>query len=286
MRSPSDAGCASIPPLRSGDLRAIALGDSFTWGNEVAADENFAHLLDAADNGLQVLNMGVPGYGIDQMVLKYERHGAVLEPDLIILGIYVSDYERSTVGFTAAAKPLFHLLGGELKLGNSPVPSPAAALEQIARSLDGRLYLEEFIESRLPDARQPAAACFEASDLLIEGLLRRLVEALADEQQLLVLHIPRGESFVRPDAFHQEMSTRLLALYRRLGLRTVDAGEVLAAGNLRAEVPGHFYRVRESGSIGHLNPAGHQAIAEAVADEIQRWRTSEPALVQPLAFAR
>ena len=269
-------GRSTIAPPEEGELRVIALGDSFTWGNEVEAQENFVHLLDAADNGLQVLNMGVPGFGIDQMVLKYERHGAVLEPDLILLGIYVSDYERSTVAFTAAAKPLFHLIGGKLELSNSPVPAPAVALAQIERSLDGQLHLNEFIESRLPDARQPAAAFFAASDPLIEALLRRLAAALDEEQRLLILHIPRGESFVDPDAFHQEMSARLLALYRRLGLRTVDAGEVLAANTPRAEVPGRYYRVRESGSIGHLNSAGHQAIADAIAAEINRWRASEP----------
>jgi hypothetical protein len=279
-------GRASIPPLQRGDLRVIALGDSFTWGNEVAADENFAYLLDAADNGLQVLNMGVPGYGIDQMVLKYERHGAALEPDLIILGIYVSDYERSTVAFTAAAKPLFQLVNDQLLLTNSPVPAPAVALEQVARSLNGQLFLREFIATRLPAARQGVAAFFDASDLLIEGMLHRLRRELGERQALLVLHIPRGESFLEPDPFHQEMSIRLLSLYRKLGLWSLNVDAVLTELADRSEIPGRFYRVRESGSVGHLNPEGHRVVAAAIEAEIAAQRVQAQASAQPLAFTR
>jgi len=261
-------GRPSIGPAKAGNLRVIALGDSFTWGNEVAAEENFAYLLDRADNGLEVLNMGVPGYGIDQMVLKYERHGADLAPDLVIIGIYVSDYERTTVAFTAAAKPLFQRVSDQLVLTHSPVPAPAVALARISSSLEGRLYLREFVTSRLPGARQAQADFFDAADALVAGLLSRLRAGLGEDQRLLVLHIPRGESFTQPDPFHQQMSVRLRALYDRLRLTVVDVEAVLTAQTPREEVPGRYYRVRASGSVGHLNADGHAAVAEALSDAI------------------
>ncbi len=261
-------GRKAIAPAGEDRLRVLALGDSFTWGNEVEADENFAHLLDAADNGLEVLNMGVPGYGIDQMLLKYERFGAALAPDLVVLGIYVSDYERSTVAFTAAAKPLFQVVGEQLLLTNSPVPAPAVAVEQIRQSLENRLLLREFIANRLPGARQDPAVFFAAADELIGRLLRRLRDGLEEQQLLLILHIPRGESFVRPDPFHGEMSARLLSLYAQLDLRVVDLGAFFLRRSAAADVPERFYRVRESGSVGHLNPAGHQAVADALSQAI------------------
>ncbi len=263
-------GRETVDPPTNGNFRIIALGDSFTWGNEVAADENFAHLLDVADNGLEVLNMGVPGYGIDQMVLKYERHGARLMPDLIILGIYVSDYERSTVAFTAASKPLFQVVGDELVLTNNPVPPPAVVVEQIGRSLRGRLHLQAFVENRLPGTRQDMESFFNDSDQLVGRLLHRLKDGLRTDQRLLVLHIPRGESFTKPDPFHQEMSSRLRSLYQRLDLEVLDV-EALLAGIVPPEaVPERFYQVRESGSVGHLNPAGHAVLAEAIAVQVLR----------------
>ncbi len=263
-------GRNSIAAPRDDLMRVLALGDSFTWGNEVNADENFAHLLDAADNGLEVLNMGVPGYGIDQMVLKYERFGTRLEPDLILLGIYTSDYERSTVAFTAAAKPMFQVVGDALVLTNSPVPAPAVAVEQIHQSLGNRLYLKTFVENRLPGARQDETTFFDASDQLISRLLQRLQDTLTDDQRLLIVHIPRGESFSRPDPFHQEMSARLKGIYERAGLEVLDVGAVLTRHYPPEEVASRFYRVRESGSVGHLNPAGHAAVADALFAQISR----------------
>lgn len=263
-------GRSSIAAPAAGQLRVVALGDSFTWGNEVAAEENFAHLLDVADNGLQVLNMGVPGYGIDQMVLKYERHGAQLNPDLVILGVYVSDYERSTVGFTAAAKPLFKVAGDGLELSNTPLPEPQEVIETVGRGLQGQFYLTEFVSSRLPGARQPEAQFFDQADALIERLLRRLQRGLSAHQRLLILHIPRGESFVDPDRFHQEMANRLRGIYATLSLGVVDLRQVLTASSPPEAIPERFYRVRESGSIGHLSPAGHAAAARALTREINR----------------
>ena len=259
---------ARIPPADG--MRAIALGDSFVWGNEVAEDENFAALLDRADNGLQVLNMGVPGYGIDQAILKYEYHGAAYHPDVVILGIYVSDYERSTVAFTAGPKPLFLLLNDELALTNSPVPAPAVALARIERSLSGRLYLREFITSRLPGARQTPAAFFEAADGVIRLLLARLRDGLEPAQRLLIVHIPRGESFTAPDSFHQQMSGRLRALYRDLGLDVVDLADAFTAAAGGEGVAQRFYRVRASGSVGHLSPEGHVVAAEAIGRALMR----------------
>jgi hypothetical protein len=46
-------------------------------------------------------------------------------------------------------------------------------------------------------------------------------------------------------------------------LKVTDLGEVFRAAGDRP-VADAFYRVRESGSVGHLNPAGHRLAAEAV----------------------
>jgi lysophospholipase L1-like esterase len=257
---------ARIPPATG--LRAVALGDSFVWGNEVAGDENFAALLNRANNGLEVLNMGVPGYGIDQAILKYERHGADYRPDVVILGIYVSDYERSTVALTAAPKPLFVLLDDQLVLTGSPVPPPGAVLDRIEQSLSGVFYLREFVTSRLPGARQTPDEFFDTSDRIIGRLLERLRNGLEPGQRLLIVHIPRGESFATPDPFHQQMSEHLTDLYRTLGLSVVDLEEIFVAGAAGRPVAERFYRVRQSGSVGHLNPAGHAAAAEAIARKL------------------
>lgn len=254
----------TVLPPKAG-LRAVAVGDSFVFGNEVAAEETFAALLDQADNGLEVLNMAVPGYGIDQSYLKYRHFGAPLNPDVVLFGIYVSDYERSTVAFTAAAKPRFVLDGSSVVLTNQPVPSPAAELERIGGSLTGRWHLAllaDNLTARL--ARNDPAAYFTSSDRIIGHLLRTLRESLGPEQRLLVIHFPRGESFLDPDPLHQEMHRRLLGLYEAQSIEHIDLSREFPAVLPASEVAEAFYVVRPSGSVGHLNPEGHHRVAALI----------------------
>lgn len=254
---------------RKTNRRAVTLGDSFVFGNEVEAQENFAALLGRPENDLEVLNMGVPGFGIDQSFLKYKHFASRYEPDVVIFGIYVSDYERSTVAFTAAAKPLFHLVDGAVALSHQPVPSPAAELRRIKQSLTGSSYLLEFARNRLPGARQRPSEFFDAGDRVISHILAELRDSLTSGQQLLIVHIPRGESFASPDPFHRKMSARLRAIYQHLSLETVDLGEVFLRKTPPEDVARTYYVVRESGSIGHFNPEGHRLTASEIASRLR-----------------
>lgn len=68
-----------------GVRRILAFGDSFTFGTGVAAEERFTEV---AENGLEhveILNMGVPGYGLDQIVLSFLAQGRAWQPDDVIV---------------------------------------------------------------------------------------------------------------------------------------------------------------------------------------------------------
>ncbi len=254
-------------PAKSGD-RAVAMGDSFVYGNEVGPEENFVALLDHADNGLEVLNLGVPGYGIDQSLLKYQRYGAPLDPDIVIFGIYVSDYERATVAFTAAAKPLFVAHDGSMTLTGEPVPSPAESLARIARTLDGRSRAFEFLRYRLAALFDTTDEFFAEGDRIARYVLESLAAAVPADARLLILHIPRGESFADPDPFETAMNDHLLAVYRELALPVLDLGAVFLSRTPPGEVAKRYYVVRDSGAVGHLNPEGHRTAAAALADAL------------------
>lgn len=259
-------GVAEVPPASG--LRAVAVGDSFVYGNEVAADENFTALLDAADNGVQALNLGVPGYGLDQSFLKLERYGAPLDPDIVLFGIYVSDYERATLRFTYRAKPRFEARDGRMVIANQPVPGPAESLQRIARELAGTSYVLEMVRSRLVALEDAHAAFFETGDRIAWHVLSSLARSIRPPRRLLIVHIPRGESFTDADSFHAAMSEHLLALYAQTSLPVVDLGQVFLADTPAKDVAGRFYVVRDSGSIGHLSPEGHRRAAAAIADAL------------------
>ncbi len=112
------------------EKRIVVLGDSFTFGEEVSDDETYAAQLARLLPDVEVLNLGVHGYGHDQMLLYLREEGVKYRPDLVLLGFLPDDMERNLLGFRDYAKPRFVLPkgGGPLELRDAPVPAPDAML--------------------------------------------------------------------------------------------------------------------------------------------------------------
>lgn len=82
---------------RNADSVDIALlGDSFTFGEEVTYEESYGyHLEQMLGSPFRVLNFGVPGYGLDQMFLRYERDVRPWKPKISIFGFINADLRRT-----------------------------------------------------------------------------------------------------------------------------------------------------------------------------------------------
>lgn len=250
--------------------RIVSVGDSFTYGVDAGEFENFSALLDRHED-LQVLNMGVPGYGIDQSYLKYKQHGAKYEPDTVLFGIYVGDYERTRLTFSYGPKPVFNWSSGQLSLQGVPVPRPVEEVARIGAELNGIVYLQELFGNlwqRLNYSAIDDSDYFEETDKIVAGILAQLKSELLPTQKLVIIHIPRAEAFTERDEFRDEANRRLLTIYDELQLDVIDLNEVFSsdqAGTQSAEDPAQkYYFVREDGSFGHLSDAGHRRIAELV----------------------
>jgi hypothetical protein len=111
-----------------GKQRIVVLGDSFTFGAEVADDQTFSHFLESTLPNTEVLNLGVQGYGHDQMLLYLKEEGVKYHPDIVILGFTYIDLYRNIENFFAFAKPRFKLGSDGLELTNVPVPTPEHVL--------------------------------------------------------------------------------------------------------------------------------------------------------------
>ena len=120
-------GTREYPLERAGGVRLLAVGDSFVFGFGVEDSEVFTARLEAMQPGLEVPNLAVAGYGIDQIYKSYQIIGRPYKPDLVLIGIYPEDFWRATRAFSDSghAKPYFSLKGdGSLELHNVPVPPP------------------------------------------------------------------------------------------------------------------------------------------------------------------
>ncbi len=105
--------------------RLVVLGDSFVFGWAVHDDETFSSILEQRYKNLEAINLGVAGFGIDQILMSYRAIGQKFTADVVVIGIFSEDFWRSTRSFSDSgyAKPYFSLTpSGELKLNNVPVP--------------------------------------------------------------------------------------------------------------------------------------------------------------------
>jgi hypothetical protein len=124
-------GTREFPLERSsGSFRIAVLGDSFTFGDEVSDDETYPSQLQALLPKAEIINMGVHGYGHDQMLLLFEDEGIGYRPDLVILGFVAPDMHRNLLTFRDYAKPSFALVDGALVLRGVPLPPPEQFLRE------------------------------------------------------------------------------------------------------------------------------------------------------------
>jgi hypothetical protein len=108
-----------------GVYRIIVLGDSFPFGFGVRDEESFLAVLESRYQKLEVINLCVPGYGIDQMLMVWRTIASQYEADMVVIGIFPEDFWRATRSFADSghAKPYFTLTpDGQLSLKNVPVP--------------------------------------------------------------------------------------------------------------------------------------------------------------------
>ncbi|MBA2447203.1 MAG: hypothetical protein H0V51_04170 [Chloroflexi bacterium] len=119
-----------------GVRRLVALGDSFTQCDEIELEDCWTSGLEQAWPGTEVLNFGVPGYGPDQVWLRYQRDGRQYRPCAVLIGYMVENVNRVVNRFRpfytpqtslVLSKPRFILEGDGLRL----LPNPAATLEQL-----------------------------------------------------------------------------------------------------------------------------------------------------------
>ena len=255
-------------------LRILTVGDSFTFGTDVDEHENFPYLLGKQIPRVEVLNMGVPGYGIDQAYLKYRSFGQSYRPDVIIFGVYVSDYERSSVTFTFYAKPKFTVTDGQLMLTNQPVPTIQESLKRIDASLAEKVYLFEILKNtaqRIKYGTKAKQKFFAENNALITQIFSELKSSLNDRQTLLIVHIPKGKSFIKKKPFREEISNSLVAIYEKLGIPYIDLRRAFISDDTPPNsVPKTYFIVNPSGSTGHLNARGHAKVAELIVEVLKR----------------
>jgi len=100
---------------KTGIYRILALGESTLFGEGIAYGKRFSEVIEDALEGVEVINLGVRGFGFDQSLLFLERDGFTYQPDQVIIFFSEQDYLERCKDFirTEAFKPRFVLSAGK-----------------------------------------------------------------------------------------------------------------------------------------------------------------------------
>jgi lysophospholipase L1-like esterase len=243
-------------PKLDGVMRILVFGDSVTFGDEVSDDETYVAHLQAMLPGTEVLNLGVHGYGHDQMLLYLQEVGARYAPDVILLGFTTIDMPRNLLGFRDFMKPRFDVVGDHLVLRNTPVPVP-----RVVRARDP--YRSRFVDlgtllyARLRSPPDKRAERMDAVTGAILDEFRRTALGLAAVPVLVFLPI---EDEITLSETRSSPGERFFFRYcRDRGIQAIDLRPVFRTW-LRLGVA-----LRD---VGHWDPLEHRIAAEGIRDAL------------------
>ena len=237
----------------AGVRRLLVLGDSFTFGEDVSDDETYCHQLERLLPGTEVLNLGVHGYGHDQMLLYFREEGVKYRPDLVVLGFLYDDMERNLVGFRDFAKPRFEQRDGRLELRNVPVPPPEEVLRR------------EPYRSKFLDLWTILRARWDWRSGAAEARMKRLTLAILDEittaaraagAQVAFAYLPVWGEHMKTDREHTPRERFFFDYCHERGIPSMYLRPFFL-DRLRAGATMRRY--------GHWGPLEHQTAAEGIA---------------------
>jgi hypothetical protein len=270
-RTPKDGTFPSIP--KGG---VLAVGDSFTWGSEVADWETWPAYLEA-ETGIPVVNAGVGGYGIDQAVLRAEQLIPVVNPSVIVVSFIPNCIGRNEyyVHGKGLEKPYFDLIKGELRIRNVPVPiyQPSRQFIGWTRLLLGRSYAALWTADRIGlrdkwQVFEPEVGRAHENGLGVTcALWKRLAAAAGKNTKLVVLAQYAGYQVTGEDNSREHFHvSAALTCASEVGFIVVDSYPALIKILARGE--GQFWPlwVREKTDTyrhtGHMSALGNKFTAE------------------------
>ncbi|MCG3196550.1 MAG: hypothetical protein HUU16_01685 [Candidatus Omnitrophica bacterium] len=249
-----------------GKKRILFLGDSYTYGWEVKDNESYpAVLAERFLPDVEIINWGIPGYGTDQMLLLWEKHGVSYSPDVVVIGFYTRDIARNQLRFYSFLKPCFTLEGDNLTLATGTIPSPTELYSDYVsgkrRIATEGLFLSAYFKRKLQEIERKDRGLSEMEWRVTEKILDRLIAGIREAGAVpFVLFIPDDEVLKREGTDTEVIVSRLVAWAKRAKADYLDLCPILRAK--AKESPGPLYQ-------GHWTALGHAAVAEALFHALQ-----------------
>ena len=110
-------------PASQNILRMLVVGDSFAFGEGVNLEDRFDTLLMEQVPTVATVNVGVPGYGTDQQVLRAREYLPLIKNgDVVLILVYGNDFhDVARTRNSGRSKPWYTLSGDSLILHNPDI---------------------------------------------------------------------------------------------------------------------------------------------------------------------
>ena len=249
----------SGPAERPALVRLALVGDSMTFGDEVRCEESWGHYLEQAlGPNVQVLNFGVSGYGLNQVLLRYQKDARPWKPQIVVIGITSEEIRRIVSVYTFLmnpewrgmpfARPRLVIKNGTPLPMNVPVPTPAEvfahttikelpSLDQDAyyrrlewerdglwNLLEKSYFFRLLIALRPPIERSREGPTDEAMMALSGHVLKALVREVRENGAVpLVVHFPYQAELRNVAANGNKYIPPSVQMLRRAGIDYYDA---------------------------------------------------------------
>jgi len=253
-----------IPPPTTRPI--VAVGDSFTFGDEVDDQETWPAQLESMSRRW-VVNAGVFAYGLDQAYLRAVKFIEASNPTDVVLAFISNDIRRTEFSYyQRRGKPYFVHGPGGVELRNVPVPEERIAgrpLPHLNRLL-GYSYLANAVLSRTPlrgwYAGPDEVRQHTDGDRVSIELLTRLSELGRSRDVRVLIATFATDGKIGGNARLQDIVARL----RHNGVQVAD----LAAEMLRMPEPEFRRRFRDRGHYGpELNTWVARRLAALLEDD-------------------
>lgn len=259
------------------ELRVAVLGDSLTTGFGVAGGEAFPRLLETTAAGLarsgrnfRVLNLGVPGYNLEQEAALAELSIARYRPRLVLLCLFVNDLEKPFLARNEDGRLGMPQSGLVAAHGFSPrgwLRANSYFYRFLGTRWDRLLRLAGVRPDEAEDQRRRYARFWSDPDQRqrLERVLLRTREVVGDtgdHRRLAVVLLPALFQLIGPDPAEDPVRAALADTCGRLEIPLIDLVTPLAA----EDNPASLYLPDDP----HPSSEGHQRFAELIAEGLRR----------------
>jgi hypothetical protein len=257
-------------------------GDSITFGYGVRDGETFSAVMESLDPRLEVVNLGVQGYGTDQELLKLEREGLTYAPDVVVLNVCLANDLQDNAAARSIydgiyPKPYFRLEDGRLVKVADHVALSAPRRLALLLSQRSALFNALLDLTRVDRARyqrelvgRAAAEPAEPAFAVTFALVRRMDEVTrARGAAFVALLYPSLRDFIRPSRRAQ----RFLEAPELRGVKVVDLLPRFEGSGFTVDT---FSRYSLDGNL-HLTPDGHRLAARVILDVLAEQGLLSPA---------